>query len=481
MSLSPDTLPDHTGIPVIAANTDTINLLHHAMIRLLSFDDDFGTSSTRQATSTDKTCVMGLVMEASIRIVGGSPPNDSDIQGLLDQANKLLENVVPSIGIRERRLIEAASLYWKGQRHQAIDVWESLIYESELLNDVFAARMLSTAAFFTGESQNGRIAQATETMLRAWDNVPTLRVSEYRPYLLSMCAFGLVEQTHYEEAEKKVLQALVLYPSDIWAIHTWCHIMLEQGGRVQEALHMLSRTENKWKMHEGLLCHMYWHWALFHIEARMYENALKIFDKKILPAVEKSDGYLLDLVDAVSLLWRLELLNQPVDTHRWTSISMIKDRQAHPLSSFLQYSFCGAHVLVLLCHTDPRGAMEFMQCSDSHNSVVPSCATTDALLLQHQPKCVGLVLCQALYNYFCEGKFEDALAKLLSLRHCMSCIGGSRAQQDVFHQTLISSAIRLRRLNLASSLVTERYQTKQSLVNQAYIESINHLKDYCCS
>jgi len=477
MLVSTNLLPDRTGIQVIAAGAHTIELLHDAMIKLLSFDDDFGTSSTRQATSTDKTCVMGLVMEASIRIVGGSPPNDSDIQGLLDQANKLLENVVPSIGIRERRLIEAASLYWKGQRHQAMDVWESLIYESELLSDIFAVKMLSTAAIFTGQSKYGRIARLAKTMLRAWDKNAYLCTSEYLPYLLSIYAFGLAEQRHCKEAEEIALRALVLSShSDIWAIHTLCQVMLEQGGRAHEALHMLSKTEGNWKIHGGLLCHMYWHWALFHIEVRMYENALEIFDKKILPSLKKSDGYLLDLVDAVSLLWRLELLNQPVDTHWWTSISMIAKHQISPNSlSQYRYNFCEAHVMVLLCHTDPGVAHFFLQTLERRDDSFSNSANGSELILQHQPRRAGLILCQALYNYFCEGKFEDALKKLLSLRHCMSCVGGSRPQQDVFHQTLISSAIHLKRVNLASSLVIERCHAKQSLVNQVYIDAINRL------
>uniref|UniRef100_A0A7S1FUN9 Tetratricopeptide repeat protein 38 n=1 Tax=Corethron hystrix TaxID=216773 RepID=A0A7S1FUN9_9STRA len=475
MAVSPRVLPDRTGIFIIAHNNNTIELLHAALISFLNFDHDFGTNSALQAISSDNTCVLGLVMVASILILGGCSPDDSHVKSILQRAKERLENVTPSVGIRERQLVQAASLYMNGYRYQAMDLWENLIYESDCLNDLLAAKLLSSAAFFTGESRHGRIARTTETMLLAWDKNSYLRTSEYYSHLLSLNTFGLGEFMHYAKAERSALKALALYPSDVFALCTFCHVMLEQGGRTQEALHLLSTTEEKWNVHGGLVCHINWYWALFYIEVGMYDNALELFDRKIITAVQNSEGSMLDVTDAVSLLWRLELLHRSVGSHRWDAIYVVLAPLITPISSLLHvYSICATHIMVLLCRADSNAAAEFLRFltddNIDHSKLIPS----DELYLKHQSRRVGFLLCEALYNYFTEENFQGALSNFLLLRNYMGCCGGSLPQHDVFHQTLISCAIRLGRLKLASSLMVDRFSSKQSNVTDFFKECINN-------
>ncbi len=55
-----------------------------------------------------------------------------------------------------------------------------------------------------------------------------------------------------------------------------------------------------------LACHNFWHWAIYHIEKGEYQGAFDLFDSEIGPRAQKS-GAMLDIVDACSLLYRLEL------------------------------------------------------------------------------------------------------------------------------------------------------------------------------
>ncbi|CAM9228679.1 unnamed protein product [Scytosiphon promiscuus] len=68
---------------------------------------------------------------------------------------------------------------------------------------------------------------------------------------------------------------------------------------------------------------------------------------------------------------------------------------------------------------------------------------------------VGLALCSAIVAYRA-GEFEEAVSLLLPLRHHLDAIGGSKAQQDVFHLTLQDAALRLPDQAVARTLVCER-------------------------
>ncbi len=54
------------------------------------------------------------------------------------------------------------------------------------------------------------------------------------------------------------------------------------------------------------------------------------------------------------------------------------------------------------------------------------------------------------------GDYAGTVDRLLPIRHDLIPIGGSHAQQDIFHQILIDSAMRADRADLARSLLKER-------------------------
>ncbi|CAM9645825.1 unnamed protein product [Pylaiella littoralis] len=68
---------------------------------------------------------------------------------------------------------------------------------------------------------------------------------------------------------------------------------------------------------------------------------------------------------------------------------------------------------------------------------------------------IGVALCEAMVAYR-GGEFEKAVSGLLPLRYHLGTIGGSRAQQDVAHLTLVDAALRLPDQAIARTLVCER-------------------------
>ncbi len=65
---------------------------------------------------------------------------------------------------------------------------------------------------------------------------------------------------------------------------------------------------------------------------------------------------------------------------------------------------------------------------------------------------------------FAERRDDDVLAELLPIRRTLQRFGGSHAQRDALQRTMLASALRSGRLELASALVSERLGTRESSV-----------------
>ena len=74
---------------------------------------------------------------------------------------------------------------------------------------------------------------------------------------------------------------------------------------------------------------------------------------------------------------------------------------------------------------------------------------------------VGLPLARAV-TAFAAGRYGDAIALLLPIRTIANRFGGSHAQRDLIHLTLVEAALRARHNRLARALIAERTQLKPS-------------------
>ena len=111
------------------------------------------------------------------------------------------------------------------------------------------------------------------------------------------------EMNQYPEAEASALRALAIQPKDGWAVHAAVHVM-EMQGRIDEGIAFLSSREADWAPGNGFAYHNFWHLALFHMDGAHYDRALDLFDRHVHP---QPAAYLLSLIDATALLWRLRL------------------------------------------------------------------------------------------------------------------------------------------------------------------------------
>ena len=130
--------------------------------------------------------------------------------------------------------------------------------------------------------------------------------------MLGCHAFGLEETGDYGAAERAGREAIERNPADIWGAHAVQHVF-EMTGRPHDGIAWTERLEVNWRKCNNFAYHALWHRCLFLLELGEAEGALERYDREVRP--ESTDD-LLDISNAVSLLWRLERAGVDVG-RRW--------------------------------------------------------------------------------------------------------------------------------------------------------------------
>jgi hypothetical protein len=172
---------------------------------------------------------------------------------------------------------------------------------------------------------------------------------------------------------------------------------------------------------------------------------LEIFDVGVRPG---GSGVALEMVDASAMLWRLRLRDIDVG-QRWTGLA---DTWVPAADAY--YAFNDAHAMMAFVG-DGRGteAERLIELMEKRAGG----AGTNAMMTRD----VGLPLARGV-KAFGEERYAVAVEQLMPLRPIANRFGGSHAQRDVIHLTLIEAAIRDGQLRLARALAAERTAVKPS-------------------
>jgi tetratricopeptide (TPR) repeat protein len=262
-----------------------------------------------------------------------------------------------------------------------------------------------------------------------------------------MYAFGLQETNLYDKAEKEARRGLRRNEKDGWATHALAHV-LEMEGRAQEGIAFMSQTVTDWETSNHLACHNYWHWALYHIERGEYDAASDLLETQIIRRAMESRT-MLDIVDASSLLYRLNLTDPSLrqDSDHWDQTLTIC--RPHLRDHIL--GFNEAHFMMACASTKNFNmASEILETLEPNEHIIGGGAVVRPLL-------------RAIEAYGRE-QYAEAVEFLEPIRYQLIDIGGSNAQRDVFNQLLIVAAIKSpseRHRKLAEHLLIERQVLKE--------------------
>ena len=222
-------------------------------------------------------------------------------------------------------------------------------------------------------------------------------------YPLGYHAFALEENRRFDEALPLAERALAQNPRDAWAVHAITHVHYERGEN-RRGIEALPPRIHPCDHLGYFRNHLLWHLALLHLAEGDYERGGRLFESVFgrIPIAIASD-----LQDSVALAWRLDLYGQS-DSKRWTQLAEAARRWIE--------------MPLLLFH-------------DLH---------------------VGMALSAAGDYAFARGDYAGCVARIEPVDARVVEVGGSHAQREVFHDTLLTAALRGRMRDQAVSLLERR-------------------------
>lgn len=418
-------LTDRYGNPVSTRNSRAVELFDRAVAELNIFRID-PLTTIDQALAEDPSFVMGHAFKAGVLATTSERGGESVMRAALEAVEK--SGAEPTD--RERAYLAAIRAWLAGDFTGGAKLFGDI--SSEHPRDLFALQIAHLIDFLLGQA----------TMLR--DRPAQVR-PHWRPgepgygYVLGMQAFGLEECGDYANAEALGREAIAADARDGWAAHAVAHVM-EMRGRRREGIDWLRETSNGWAEGSFFAFHNWWHLSLYHLDEHEHGAVLELYDSLIRPGPSKAA---MEMVDASALLWRLRLRGVDVG-NRWGSL-------ATSWSEFGEtgyYAFNDVHALMAFLASD-RGA-DVARIFEGLEAAARG-EGTNAMMSRD----VGLPVARALAA-FETGRYSVTVDELLRVRGIAQRFGGSHAQRDVLHLTLVEAALRSGRKTLAQGLIAER-------------------------
>ena len=427
---------DQRDVSFTTSSADAVRHFDEAITSYLGFRKDTG-DHLKAALKADPDFAMGHCTRGYFLKLFVNRSLDKKVAGALSAAQKSAEE--RGATRRERDHIAALAAWHADDWQGALGCWERILLDNPL--DVLALKLSNYMYFYLGDSRNVRDSVAR--VLYAWnDETPG------HGFLLGMYAFGLEECDDYIDAEAVAQKAIEINPADIWAIHAIMHVM-EMQGRHREGAELLKSSEKVWSQCNNFANHLWWHGAILLMDLERYHAVIDGYDNRI--RAEESDENL-DLVNASSLLWRLEEAGIDVGD-RWHELAdKCEARKGDHL-----LPFADAHFMIALA-ADGR----FEAAQDMLGSMKEHAAAADGMMGTISGD-IGVPLCAALLAYANED-YAQTVSLLEPIRYDLKYLGGSHAQRDVFSRTLVSAAVNAGQLNVARSLMSERTADRHTSV-----------------
>ncbi|MGF1476952.1 MAG: tetratricopeptide repeat protein [Geminicoccaceae bacterium] len=421
MTSRPIEMTDPLGVPMLATSEASPGLVDALLVAHVGMTGD-ADEKLASARAADPHCLLIDLIEA-IGLLSAMETRT------LGQVGELLDRVGASdLPFRERGHLDAARAWLVGDLETSGRIWETLLHAHP--RDLLAAHSAHMVDFYLGNAVEMR-----DRMARILPEWPTSHPAY--GYLLGIYAFGLEEAGQLELAGPMVQRALDRHCDDIYAIHAGAHVF-EMKGDFTGGIAWLEGRGSDWCDNPCMGMHVWWHKALYYFNLTDISNSLAVFDRRIAVC---ADGALDDL-DGAALLWRLHLLDVDVKdrsaavAERWAHVAEQRDYPFNAFHAVMAFGAAGRTDLVgKLCQR--RG--EPWRIKGIGGTAM---AVADDLIDG--------------FAAFTQGRFEVCVDRLDPIRYRTHAIGGSHAQRDVIHLTLIEAAIRAHQTGRARALLHER-------------------------
>lgn len=399
---------DARGLAVSGADDEVIRAIDDFTARLLRLDR--GVEAILEAADRRPEVPMVQLLAASFFLFGQTGDAVRRAGVFLDAAEKEL----PSAGDRERALHAALRAWEANDNLRAVEAFEAIT--GRWPADLLAAKFAEFLYYVLGQQHMGARFRAHMERLAP--------VNGDDPDFLGMAAFASELCGEFSEAERRAERSLAIEARNPWAQHALAHVLIRRG-RVEEGLNRMEAF-----LPELATCgrpihsHDAWHLALLHLESLDVDRALEVYRGHIW-------GITPDLVteqlDAIALLWRIELAGFPMDAE-WNALA--DHAEARAMETFMP--FMNAHYVYALARAGRREAVEAALAVVAERS---RGADAEARRVWAP---AGRPIVEAVAR-FGGGDRAGAAAGLEPVMPAMTTIGGSDAQDDLFRQTFLRS------------------------------------------
>jgi tetratricopeptide (TPR) repeat protein len=418
---------DSRGMPMTGADAFALARYETALGQFQSYTGD-AIATIDEALAASPAFVAGHLFKANVLYTMG----ERQFVPLAAESLGQAKTHAGRANDRERMMIAATWKLVEGDWHRASQAFDRVLVDYP--RDALAIQSAHLLDFYRGDALNLR--NRISRVLPHWDaSVPGYS------YILGMHAFGLEEMNQYPEAEATARRALALQPKDGWAVHAAVHVM-EMQGRIAEGAEFLLSREPDWAPDNAFAFHNFWHLALFHLDGAHYDKALALYDACVHP---EPAAYVLSLIDATAMLWRLRLEGVDVGS-RFEAVADDWQKRLDGEAGF--YAFNDAHAAMAFIATERDhllGTLMLRMHEVAAQATVNGGMTRD----------VGLPLVEGLAA-FGRGRYADAIAAIEPMRDHANRFGGSHAQRDLITLTLIEAAIRSGDRARANHYIAER-------------------------
>ena len=288
---------------------------------------------------------------------------------------------------------------------------------SENPRDLLLLRLSHAVRFMFGDAIGMR--RTIEAALPAWS-----ADDPGYAYLLGCHAFALGETGAFAEGERVGKRAVTQEPADLWGAHAVAHAMGAQS-RPREGVAWIAWLEPHLACGGSFVRHIQWHRALCHLRLGEPDQALELYDRRVR---DTPSGEVRDILNAASLLWRLEAAGVAIPASRWDELADIAERRIGEHA----WTFADLHYVLCLASARRGAASEAMLSSIARFGEAGGGTQADV------HAAVGLTAARAVAQAI-SGEHQEAARAFAAVRTGLRSVGGSNAQRDLLRAMQVRS------------------------------------------
>jgi hypothetical protein len=319
-----------------------------------------------------------------------------------------------TMNAREQALHRALTLLHANDNLRAVEALEAITVEWP--RDLCSAKFAEFLYYILGQQHMGPRFRAHMARLES-------RHSD-DPDFLAMSAFASELCDDFGDAEARSERALAREARNPWAQHALSHVLIRRGRveegrrRMESFLPMLATCGRPIHSHDA------WHLALLYLEQLDVPNTMRVFREHIWGI---TPDMVIEQLDAISLLWRIELSGMPMDA-QWPPIA----ERVAPRATETFMPFMNAHDVYALARAGRTDQVDAALASVRARSHMDDAEATRVWAP------VGCAVIEAAAA-FGAGDRARAASLLDPVMPQMPSIGGSDAQDNLFRQTYVRS------------------------------------------